>query len=261
MKLFIPEIGDSFVLAKDWTFTLYSEYRNKAMFEALGIEYGNSNRYRGDLTETEVTIPKNTVLSVDRIYIRKGNQEYSSLTFYASGTEQFKKKVRFWAKLSDVNNIEFKENVIIKTKKKPKVEIHRSWDPNKPRSYNDTILGSWNYSPIGRNVDVENQNLPTYVAYVDNKDSWFKRNADNAEVRIEFLVVYRELSTEERKNLYRENFRNRFSVRPKMVEETHQITEFKATAIENKTNTVIGSAKTQETLKKKIKEYYANKND
>jgi hypothetical protein len=60
---------------------------------------------------------------VDRIYIRKGNKEYSSITFLWKGEalpskmEQYKPggefykipriPIRFWAKLSDVNNIEF----------------------------------------------------------------------------------------------------------------------------------------------------------
>ena len=56
-----------------------------------------------------VTIPKESVLAVDRIYIRKGMDEWSSLTFYLKyhPNKQFKKKPRFWAKLSDCNHIEF----------------------------------------------------------------------------------------------------------------------------------------------------------
>jgi hypothetical protein len=40
---------------------------------------------------------------VDRIYIRKGAADYSSITFRIHG-DPFDKK-RFWAKLADVNNI------------------------------------------------------------------------------------------------------------------------------------------------------------
>jgi hypothetical protein len=62
-----------------------------------------------------VTMPMYTRLRVDRIYIRKGNSGFSSLTFYVTHSPlealrptEFKKKVgtggrrRFWAKLSDV---------------------------------------------------------------------------------------------------------------------------------------------------------------
>ena len=71
-----------------------------------------------------ITIPTGTTLAVDRIYIRKGASDYSSITFYAKqlgevtipgsrwswGNPKSKKvkAQRFWAKLADCNNIEFK---------------------------------------------------------------------------------------------------------------------------------------------------------
>ena len=93
-------------------------------------EYQQYEKDRAEYLETaqtvikksiNVTIPAGTVLKVDRIYIRKGNSEYSSITFYAkdlgeitrrpsywnrSGKPTKKKSLRFWAKLSDCNNIE-----------------------------------------------------------------------------------------------------------------------------------------------------------
>lgn len=62
-----------------------------------------------------VTLPKDTVLKVDRIYIRKGISEYSSITFYVwskpgpVAANASKKKSRFWAKLADCNNIHFEK--------------------------------------------------------------------------------------------------------------------------------------------------------
>lgn len=62
-----------------------------------------------------VTLPKDTVLKVDRIYIRKGISEYSSITFYVwskpgpVAANAPKKKSRFWAKLADCNNIQFEK--------------------------------------------------------------------------------------------------------------------------------------------------------
>jgi hypothetical protein len=67
----------------------------------------------------EVTFPKGTVLAVDRIYIRKGASDFSSITFYAKGLGESEiknrwsgrttvwKAQRFWAKLQDCNQIEF----------------------------------------------------------------------------------------------------------------------------------------------------------
>jgi hypothetical protein len=52
-------------------------------------------------------IKKGTVLKVDRVYIRKNAAEYSSLSFRSVIDG---KKVRFWIKLEDVNNLYIKNN-------------------------------------------------------------------------------------------------------------------------------------------------------
>lgn len=71
---------------------------------------------RGRLRETqyryanaEVMLPAGCELSVDRIYIRKGLGDWSSITFYLQSHPHtgFKRKPRFWVKLSDCNQIEF----------------------------------------------------------------------------------------------------------------------------------------------------------
>jgi len=111
MKLYVPEIGDRLRLTKDWTFTLHYEHRNSSLLE----HFGKSFQYRSGTTNQDivVTLPKDTVLKVDRIYIRKGLEEWSSISFYAegigtgSGAFGRPKSARFWAKLSDCNNIEF----------------------------------------------------------------------------------------------------------------------------------------------------------
>lgn len=67
-----------------------------------------------------VTIPKDTIIQVDRIYIRKGKSDYSSITFYAKNlgsvsvtnwyrSKTINKGIRFWAKLADCNTIEFEK--------------------------------------------------------------------------------------------------------------------------------------------------------
>lgn len=100
MNLFVPEIGSKLKLTSDWTFVLYYEYRNNSMFKILNI----------DTKTSIVRIPKDTILNVDRIYIRKGVSAYSSVTFTIPKVINKKHPLggsRFWAKLSDVNNIEF----------------------------------------------------------------------------------------------------------------------------------------------------------
>lgn len=70
------------------------------------------------VNEINVVIPKGSKLKIDRIYIRKGASEYSSITFYlkdfadvetVSGYRKLKKvkSLRFWAKLEDCNRIKF----------------------------------------------------------------------------------------------------------------------------------------------------------
>ena len=64
------------------------------------------------MKEYEVTIPVCSQLGVDRVYIRKGVGDYSSITFnlHKGGEIVFNGKAikafgRFWAKLSDVNKM------------------------------------------------------------------------------------------------------------------------------------------------------------
>jgi len=114
MKLYIPKLGDELKLTSDWTFKLESEYRNSGLYDEL---YGERNRQRGyrDHETKDTTLPKDTVLKVDRIYIRQGSEDYDSVTFrisYCPNTKLNKK--RFWVKLNDANNIEFESTVVDK---------------------------------------------------------------------------------------------------------------------------------------------------
>ena len=145
MRLYIPELGTGIILAADWTFTVINERRNASLAPLMGgpkervkpwrIEdnrpadedarqmawasysypFGvkkNPNYTPGDWREPrykakkpgKFTIPAGVTLTVDRIYIRQGNKEFSSVTFK---TKLNDKIVRFFAKLDDVNNIEF----------------------------------------------------------------------------------------------------------------------------------------------------------
>jgi len=159
-KLYVPEIGDVLTLSKPWMFKLYFEGRNSDLYEQLGLVDTTSitNLYRvkpfrneevlsvdqpdyWDRTDAYwlLDLPKGTRLQVDRIYIRKGAKDFSSLSFLIKNDEHLPEKVevkvpikvgdgwdsqwvktrwekppynkpakkRFWAKLSDVNRIEF----------------------------------------------------------------------------------------------------------------------------------------------------------
>lgn len=106
MKLFVPAPGTKLKLTADWTFTLYFERRNEGLIKHfrpdLDIGWGRSDQ------SIEVSLPKDTVLTVARVYIRNGYAgKYNSLTFNAKipGVKG-KRTPRFWAKLDDVNEME-----------------------------------------------------------------------------------------------------------------------------------------------------------
>lgn len=70
--------------------------------------------------KAEYTLPAGSILTLDRIYIRKGVSDFSSLSFnlnrksvnpdfsmFAKNIHTQPGRCRFWAKLEDVNKIEF----------------------------------------------------------------------------------------------------------------------------------------------------------
>lgn len=108
MQLFIPDIGTLIKLEQNWVFTLYDEYRNLSLFQKLGVKRENQ----------VVELPKGLVLKIDKVYIRKGISQYSSITFRVPKpknkiereemphNDNFNKVV-FWVKLHEVNGTEF----------------------------------------------------------------------------------------------------------------------------------------------------------
>lgn len=125
-KLHIPKLDDVLTLAEDWEFALIDEYRNLSLAGLMDI---TEFRGEGEL----VKLPKGAKLKLDRIYIRKGQGSYDSVTFFLVG-EKVKGKtierkwhntvngergtyiqkipsrgVRFWVRLEDANKIIFED--------------------------------------------------------------------------------------------------------------------------------------------------------
>lgn len=112
MKLHIPEIGDKLRLIEPWAFRLHAEHRNLGIYERMGWSLPGWSEL--GMASHRIKLPKDTVLKVDRIYIRKGGADFSSLTFNITdcpGIPQLAEKKgprrRFWAKLEDCNLIEY----------------------------------------------------------------------------------------------------------------------------------------------------------
>lgn len=108
-KLQIPSLGSSVRVAADWTFALHNESRNRSLMDHFKIVYpeGYWPQYEhfNKGGSTQVTLPAGTKLAIDRIYIRRGNDDFDSITFRITELEgKPVKKMRFWVKLPDVND-------------------------------------------------------------------------------------------------------------------------------------------------------------
>lgn len=120
MQLFIPDIGTLVKLEQDWQFTLYDEYRNVSLFNALSKKRENQ----------VIELPKGLVLKIDRIYIKKGLSQYSSITFRIPKPKNKREEeemplnkiysgVMFWTKLHEINGTEF--SIVLKNEETKKL--------------------------------------------------------------------------------------------------------------------------------------------
>jgi len=128
MRLFIPELGTRLRLIQPWSFNLYCESRNDSLLwhyeyfkrNEQGRKLDTNFKYNDIVDKLKLDI--GCILKVDRIYIRKGANKYSSVTFHLTLPDGRKSTkplqqwhadlkprripLRFWAKLNEVNTIE-----------------------------------------------------------------------------------------------------------------------------------------------------------
>ena len=129
MYLFIPELGENLTLIEDWRFKTICESRNLSLFDAFDVPdesrwHKSVHRNGFDVWNPkgphEFEIPSGTVLKVDRVYIRKGAEDFSSITFIISispdkrlVTKKFggtaSKTIRFWTKLKETRKMNIQE--------------------------------------------------------------------------------------------------------------------------------------------------------
>jgi hypothetical protein len=113
MNLYIPKLKTKIELIKDWNFTLHKEYRNDTFYKRIN-NVDDWQAYHALPDTTNVTLKEGSILSVERVYIRSGQSNYDSVTFVLLDSPQRelvtqpKAKPRFWVKLDDANNVEFK---------------------------------------------------------------------------------------------------------------------------------------------------------
>jgi hypothetical protein len=93
-----------------------TEYKDQAVIRTSDFPKDYPVVQHNNLNGVRFTLPKGTELKIDRIYVRKGKADYSSLTFnVVSTTHPFlvdkkgkkKKGLRFWSTLDDVHSMEF----------------------------------------------------------------------------------------------------------------------------------------------------------
>lgn len=106
----VPMIGSKIRLSEPWVFRLFPEQRNIKLWQAIFGDVNDQWTFHWSMMSSGMwraaSFPAGTVLSVDRIYLRKGLGEYNSLTFrVVSSSDKRIVKQRFWAKLGDVNRI------------------------------------------------------------------------------------------------------------------------------------------------------------
>lgn len=114
MNFFTPDIGTLLKLEEDWTFTLFLENRNILLFQKLE----SLNIIKNERKNQVIDLPSGLVVKVDRIYIRKGLSQYSSISFTIPKPKTKSEKIemplnekwsgaKFWVKLHECNGIEF----------------------------------------------------------------------------------------------------------------------------------------------------------
>lgn len=94
----------------------HTSFDRKGYNEARMLDEALYNYQMSQVGETRLNIqlPVGTILSIDRIYIKKTCRDFNSVTFYVrnlegSGKGKKYKMLRFWTKLEDCNSIEFEK--------------------------------------------------------------------------------------------------------------------------------------------------------
>lgn len=122
MKLFIPPLGTRIRLTADWTFEVNpaTDYEFRLWADGSRDEdHSTMEQWKAWKAKViHATIPAGTVLSIERIYVRKGQGDYDSVTFRAfqspdstlaskrAGGQRKGNNFRFFSTLTDANRIE-----------------------------------------------------------------------------------------------------------------------------------------------------------
>jgi len=119
MKLFIPPVGTRIELTSDWSFALYHEYRNESLIKQIDPDCNVKfceyvSRHSSELASIKTSLPAGTKLEINRVYIRSNNKaktgadNYDSISFKVVKSDKKSPPIRFWVKLTDANQIDYR---------------------------------------------------------------------------------------------------------------------------------------------------------
>lgn len=80
---FIPELGTKIKNPDDWTFSVIVDHRNMCLFEAENVPF--PTKWTDPTFQKHAfnkTLPKDSIFQIDRIYVRKGAEEWSSVSLF-----------------------------------------------------------------------------------------------------------------------------------------------------------------------------------
>ena len=104
MKMLIPVCGDKIKIAKKVDLELKNIAQNTNFLKKYDEKLGNVQQI--DKKKHYITLEKNTILTIDRVYVRQGdNAEYNSITFKVNNNKNLPNG-RFFLPVNIVNELE-----------------------------------------------------------------------------------------------------------------------------------------------------------
>lgn len=189
MKLFIPDIGTTLKLTEDWRVIIQDEYRVNIL-EKMGIDTEYGKKYL-------ITIPKDTILTVKKIYVRQGQSTYSSVSFTIKkkncpGNKSMEGS-KFWASLSDVNRIQFElESCNEETLESITIlydELKKALDGQVFNNIIKTIFGNGNGNIVKLRPQEDGYIFFTEMLSRIEKDANFKSYLDKKDIYDETMMI------------------------------------------------------------------------
>lgn len=104
MKILIPIVGDKIKINKNTDIVLKNISQNVIFLKKYDEKEINIKQFNKN--EHNILIPKDTVLTIDRVYIRQGSSsEYNSITFKVNGDDNLPNG-RFFISIAEANKLD-----------------------------------------------------------------------------------------------------------------------------------------------------------